>query len=61
MNYEAWKKKQKGRPLLLILSMLGLSFSAIGVYTYFYKPWARHRRLSEAEEFANILIENRKK
>lgn len=60
LTYENWKKKQRGRPLLLIISMIGFTVSFGGLYQFFYKPWARKKRLEEAEEFANILLKNTK-
>lgn len=59
-KYEEWKKKQGGRKILLAVSLIGFTVSILGSYNYLYKPWARNRRLNEAEAYANILMQSRK-
>lgn len=59
--YEAWKKRQRGRPILLVFSVLGFAFPLFGTYYYFYKPWAIRRRLKEAEGYAEVLLQSSKR
>lgn len=60
LSHQVWKKKQRGRPLLLVVALLGFGVSLGGGYNFLFRPWVRRRRLEEAEEFANVLLKNKK-
>ncbi|KAJ8973649.1 hypothetical protein NQ317_002923 [Molorchus minor] len=51
-----WQKKQYGNPNLLIIAVVGFTFSFYGFYRYGYKPWSKKRKMHEAEEYADYIL-----
>lgn len=49
--------KQKGNPIWLGVSVIGITFGIYGAFRYGYRPWSKKRRFEEAEHYANIIFE----
>jgi len=56
-RYQAWAVKQAGNPKYLVIAAVGFSASLILGYHFIYKPSARRKALTEAEEYAKMLYE----
>lgn len=58
-----WPRKRvkgtqgKTRISLLLIAAAGFTLSFYVSYSKIYKPWQQKRRILEAEEYANFLIE----
>lgn len=59
--YKAWRLKQRGNPVLLIVAAVGFTASLFFSYKQFYSPWVARRRLTQSESFATALYEKENK
>lgn len=61
MNQSATWFPKRGSPMFLLLGLLGITVTTYTGYSKLWLPFARRRKLNEAEKYADFIYEQSKK